>query len=184
MTLAKTIMVQGTASTVGKSTLVTGLCRLFARAGWCVAPFKAQNMALNSWVTRDGGEIGRAQAVQAEAAGIEPAVEMNPVLLKPQGDRLSQVIVMGRPLANLQAQEYYSSRAAILPYVEQALTTLRQQYELVIIEGAGSPAELNLATHDFVNMYIARLADQYHSIGRLNMTDLPISCKIISILHN
>jgi adenosylcobyric acid synthase len=158
MSQAKTLMVQGNASTVGKSTLVTGLCRLFAREGWRVAPFKAQNMSLNAAVTRDGGEISRAQAVQAEAAGVEPLVEMNPILLKPENQSRCQVIVMGRALEPMEAREYFQHRAAFLEIIQQALARLRSEYDLVILEGAGSPVELNLAHHDLANMRVAHLA--------------------------
>ena len=155
---AKTLMVQGTASSAGKSVLVTALCRILKQDGYRVAPFKAQNMALNSFVTREGGEIGRAQAVQAEAAGIEPVVDMNPVLLKPEANSRSQVIVMGKVMQKLRADEYYDHTAYLLKVIESSLSRLRPAYDAVIIEGAGSPAEINLKEKEIVNMRIARLA--------------------------
>lgn len=160
MALAKTLMVQGTSSSVGKSLLVTALCRIFRQAGVSVAPFKAQNMSLNAAVTRDGLEMGRAQAVQAEAAGVNARVEMNPILLKPEGDQRSQLIVMGRPAGHVTAASYYSEdRQALKDVIAQSLETLRREHELVILEGAGSPAEVNLKHRDLVNMHVARLAD-------------------------
>lgn len=155
---AKTLMVQGTSSSAGKSLLVAALCRIFARRGIRAAPFKAQNMSNNAAVCPDGAEIGRAQAVQAIAAGIEPTADMNPILLKPEADARSQVIVMGRPWRTLAAGSYYQHKGELWPLVTEALDRLRAAYELVVIEGAGSPAELNLKAGDIVNMAVARYA--------------------------
>ncbi len=153
------IMVQGTGSGVGKSTLVAAFCRIFRRDGRRVAPFKAQNMANNAFVCRDGGEIGRAQAVQALACGIEPAVDMNPVLLKPSTDTGAQVVVMGRPVRTLSAREYEAFKPSLLPLLRGCLERLLSRYEIVVIEGAGSPAEVNLREGDIVNMRTAEIAD-------------------------
>ena len=152
-------MVQGTGSHVGKSTLVAALCRIYAQAGYRVAPFKAQNMSNNAAVTDDGREVGRAQAVQAMAAGIAVTVDMNPILLKPQSDRTSQIVILGRPRRSADAREYYDLKSELWPVVTSALDRLRGACDLVILEGAGSPAEVNLSQYDIVNMRIARYAD-------------------------
>ena len=157
--LASCLMIQGTASGVGKTVLTAALCRLLSRAGVRVAPFKSQNMALNAAVTPDGLEIGRAQAAQAEAAGLEPSVDMNPILLKPEGDDRSQVVVSGVARGSFPFAEYRGLRDELLPIVEASLDRLRRAHEIVIIEGAGSPAEINLNDGEIVNMRIARLAD-------------------------
>jgi adenosylcobyric acid synthase len=154
----KVVMVQGTMSSVGKSLLVAALCRICAQDGWRVAPFKAQNMALNSFATADGREVGRAQAMQAAAAGVDVTVEMNPVLLKPEADSQSQVVVLGKPWARLKARDYYQRKPELWQVVTGALDALRAQYDLVIIEGAGSAAELNLKRGDIVNMAVAQYA--------------------------
>lgn len=157
--LAPVLMIQGTRSSVGKSLIVTALCRIFARRGVRVAPFKAQNMALNSFATPHGDEIGRAQAVQAEAAGIAPHVDMNPVLLKPEGAGRIHVVLDGRPHTHLQAGTVYALKHELWPHVTAALDRLRARYDLVIAEGAGSPAEINLKAGDIVNMQVAQYAD-------------------------
>ena len=157
---ARAIMVLGTASHVGKSLMTAALCRIFARAGYSVAPFKAQNMSLNSAATPDGFEIGRAQALQAEAAGIPPSVHMNPVLIKPCGDSSSQIVVLGKVWGNLQARTYHKHRVmTLLPIVEESYRQLASFYDIVVLEGAGSPAEINLKDNDIVNMRMAKLAD-------------------------
>jgi len=155
---AKTLMLVGSSSSVGKSLLATALCRLYVRRGIRVAPFKAQNMSNNAMVTPDGGEIGRAQAVQAYACGLEPHVDMNPILLKPEADSRSQVVVEGRPLETLAARDYYTRKQLLWGPVTAALDRLRLTYDLVIIEGAGSPVELNLKRNDIVNMAVATYA--------------------------
>lgn len=152
----RVLMVQGTSSSAGKSLLTAALCRIFARRGLRVAPFKAQNMSNNAAVCADGSEIGRSQALQAAAAGIGPTADMNPVLLKPEADARSQVIVNGRPWQTLTARDYFSRRQELWPVVVGALDRLRRDYELVVIEGAGSPGEMNLRRHEIVNMAIAR----------------------------
>lgn len=151
-------MIQGTGSDVGKSVLVCGLCRLLHRAGIRVAPFKSQNMALNSYVTAEGLEMGRAQVAQAEAARIAPRVDMNPILLKPAGDVGSQVVSMGKPIGHMTAQEYYAQKDDLLDSVRQAYGRLAAEFDVVLIEGAGSPAEINLRDSDIVNMWVAKMA--------------------------
>lgn len=155
---AKSIMIQGTMSNAGKSLLAAGLCRIFRQDGYSVAPFKSQNMALNSYITRDGLEMGRAQVVQAEAAGVEPTVEMNPILLKPTSDMGSQVIVNGVPLGNYKAGDYFRMKRQLVPQIMEAYRKLEEQYDIIVLEGAGSPAEINLKAEDIVNMGMARMA--------------------------
>jgi len=148
-------MIAGTGSNVGKSQIVAGLCRLLARQGVSVAPFKAQNMALNSYVTSNGGEIGRAQAAQALAAGVEPEVSMNPILLKPTTERISQVIVMGEAIGHFDAVDYHAMKQSLFGQVKNALAYLRERFDVVVCEGAGSPAEINLIASDIVNLPLA-----------------------------
>ena len=155
---AKKIMIQGTGSYVGKSVITAALCRYFREEGFRVAPFKAQNMSNNSFVTAGGGEMGRAQAFQAEACGIEPTVEMNPILLKPSTDVGAQVVVLGKVLGVMQAREYHQYQPRLIGVIRESLAKLSAQHDIVVIEGAGSPAEVNLRPFDIVNMATARMA--------------------------
>lgn len=157
--MAKNIMIQGTMSNAGKSLIVAGLCRIFKQDGYRVAPFKSQNMALNSFITKDGGEMGRAQVVQAEAAGIDPDTRMNPILLKPTTDVGSQVIVNGQVQGNMRAVEYYRKKREYIPEILNAYNSLAAEHDIIVIEGAGSPAEINLKQDDIVNMGLAKLVD-------------------------
>lgn len=156
--MAKAIMVQGTMSNSGKSFLTAGLCRVFWQDGYRVAPFKSQNMALNSYITADGLEIGRAQAMQAEACNLAPTVDMNPILLKPTSQVGSQVIVNGEVRGNMRAMDYYQNKEQLIPDVMAAYERLSKEYDIIVIEGAGSPAEINLREHDIVNMGMAKMA--------------------------
>ena len=154
-----TLMIQGTTSDAGKTTVVAALCRWLARQGVSVAPFKPQNMALNSAVTIDGGEIGRSTALQALACGLEPQNDMNPVLLKPQSDCGAQVILRGQVHGNMDALDYHAYKAEVMPSVMEAWCALNTRYDVIIAEGAGSPAEINLRTNDIANMGFAEAAD-------------------------
>jgi adenosylcobyric acid synthase len=153
------LLVAGTTSDAGKSVVTAGICRWLARRGVRVAPFKAQNMSLNSYVTADGAEIGRAQAVQARAAGLEPVADMNPILLKPGSDRRSQVVLLGRPVADVDAMEYGKLKDLLRETALRSLERLRSSYDVVVCEGAGSPAEINLRRGDIANMGLARAAN-------------------------
>ncbi|MGE4588756.1 MAG: cobyric acid synthase [Acidaminococcaceae bacterium] len=156
--MAKAIMVQGTMSNAGKSLVTAGLCRVFNQDGYKVAPFKSQNMALNSFITRNGAEMGRAQVVQAEAANIEPSVLMNPILLKPTSDKGSQVIVNGEAIGTMTASEYFAFKTQLIPEIMKSYTQLDAENDVIVIEGAGSPAEINLRGQDIVNMGMAKMA--------------------------
>ena len=157
--MAKTIMIQGTASNAGKSLIVAGLCRIFKQDGYKVVPFKSQNMALNSFITKDGYEMGRAQVMQAEAAGIEPDVRMNPILLKPTSDIGSQVIVNGKVIGDMSAKDYFTQKKKLIPDIMKAFNSLAEENDIIVLEGAGSPAEINLNEDDIVNMGMAELVD-------------------------
>lgn len=157
--MAKVIMIQGTMSGAGKSLITAGLCRVFMQDGYKTAPFKSQNMALNSYITEDGCEIGRAQAVQAQACGIKPTAAMNPVLLKPTTDMGSQVIVNGSSIGTMAAKEYFQFKKRLIPQIMAAYETLKKEYDIIVVEGAGSPAEINLKSEDIVNMGLAKMID-------------------------
>ena len=157
--MAKCVMVQGTMSGAGKSLLVTALCRIFQQDGWRVTPFKSQNMALNSYITPDGLEMGRAQVAQAEAAGLDCDVRMNPILLKPSSDTGSQVIVNGQVRGHYDAAAYFAMKRELIPDILKAYNSLSAENDILVIEGAGSPAEINLRENDIVNMGLAELVN-------------------------
>lgn len=157
--MSKALMLQGTGSDVGKSLMTAALCRIAVRRGLRVAPFKPQNMSNNAAVCGDGGEIGRAQALQARAAGLDPNVDMNPVLLKPETDRAAQVVVHGRALTTMQAADYIANRNQLMDAVLSSFQRLKSTHDLVVVEGAGSPAEVNLRARDIANMGFARRAN-------------------------
>ncbi len=153
------IMIQGTASSVGKSLIVAALCRIFKQDGYSVCPFKSQNMSLNSYITLDGKEMGRAQVLQAYAAGLEPEVYMNPILLKPTSDRKSQIIVNGKVYGNSTAMEYHNLKIKFKGMLKEQFKKLEEDFDIVVMEGAGSPAEINLRDRDIVNMGMAEIVD-------------------------
>lgn len=157
--MAKAIMIQGTMSNAGKSIVAAGICRVLKQDGYRVCPFKSQNMALNSFITKEGLEMGRAQVMQAEACGLEPSVLMNPILLKPNSDTGSQVIVNGEAIGNMDARQYYAEKKRFIPDIEKAYHALEKEYDIIVIEGAGSPAEINLKENDIVNMGMAEIVD-------------------------
>ena len=195
---AKTLMIQGATSDAGKSTLVAGLCRVLARHGVRVAPFKPQNMALNSAVTIDGGEIGRAQAVQAQACGIEPHSDMNPILLKPNSDVGTQVIVHGHAVGNMQARAYHDYKPIAMEAVLESYARLCAQYDVILVEGAGSPAEINLRDRDIANMGFAEAVDSpvlliadidrggvfAHLVGTLALLSVSEQARIVGFVIN
>jgi adenosylcobyric acid synthase len=156
--IARKIMIQGTGSSVGKSVITAALCRYFWKEGFRVAPFKSQNMSNNSFVTSTGGEIGRAQAFQAQACGIEPTIEMNPILLKPSSEMGAQVVVLGKPMNVMKPREYHEYQPHLIGVIRDSLEKLSRQYEIIVIEGAGSPAEINLQLYDIANMTVAKMA--------------------------
>ncbi len=157
--MGKKIMLQGTASNVGKSILVAGLCRIFKQDGYKVAPFKSQNMALNSFITKEGLEMGRDQVFQAEACGIEPTVDMNPILLKPSGNHKSQVIIRGKVVQDMESTEYHKYKPQLAKDLKNIFKKLNDKYDIVVMEGAGSTAEINLKEDDIANMGMAEIAD-------------------------
>ena len=157
--MAKTIMIQGTMSSIGKSLLTAGLCRVFRQDGYHVAPFKSQNMSNNAFILEDGLEMSRAQAIQAEAAETAPSVLMNPILLKPVSDMGAQVIVNGESRGHMRAADYFKYKKTLIPDILHAFESLSVQYDIIVIEGAGSPAEINLKQNDIVNMGLAKMTD-------------------------